>query len=261
MAIKHLTAPLLAGGVLLGYAAWRAQSSRAKRARTGSSSRHASETSDSPLAGDTAVSTDTPPESARERRSAIENVVFDPETLYDSANLQENPASEEAIMQDEAMLQGIFDVPELDPEREIPPARFARDGVPSRSGFFSEPTTLRNEPKPESSPLVDFASRTNDTIEHEEYEQYQAEGAMAPEDIGVRWLARATEALSPYHTAFTRSHALKEDWVEAGLVAQASMRAADGGELEFDLDDLEEILIEEIPESAVPTNRFGSPRR
>ena len=60
--------------------------------------------------------------------------------------------------------------------------------------------------------LVDFSSELT-------YEE--DEGSVAPEGLGVRWLTRATEAMSPFHHALS----LREE-AEAALLDGVTRRAA-----------------------------------
>ena len=70
------------------------------------------------------------------------------------------------------------------------------------------------------------------------------EGSVAPEGLGVRWLARATEAMSPFHHALS----IREE-AEAALLGRVTRRGDEGDEgtemgpesappssLDFDLD-------------------------
>ena len=64
--------------------------------------------------------------------------------------------------------------------------------------------------------LIDFSSELT-------YEE--DEGSVAPEGLGVRWLTRATEAMSPFHHALS----LREE-AEAALFDGATRRAAEEAE-------------------------------
>jgi hypothetical protein len=81
--------------------------------------------------------------------------------------------------------------------------------------------------------LVDFSSDLS-------YEE--DEGSVAPEGLGVRWLTRATEAMSPFHHALS----IREE-AEAALLGAVTRRGEDEAErapessaplsdLDFDLD-------------------------
>lgn len=64
--------------------------------------------------------------------------------------------------------------------------------------------------------LVDFSSELT-------YEE--DEGSVAPEGLGVRWLTRATESMSPFHHALS----LREE-AEAALLDGVTRRAEDGAD-------------------------------
>ncbi len=71
--------------------------------------------------------------------------------------------------------------------------------------------------------LVDFSA---------EFEHDEEEGAVAPEDLGVRWLTRATEAMSPF------GHGLAhQQEAEAALLAEAAHRTTEQGEAPPDSED------------------------
>jgi hypothetical protein len=71
--------------------------------------------------------------------------------------------------------------------------------------------------------------------------------SVAPEDIGALFLARATDALSPFGERFERDHFdLDQFSFESSLLSEATARAANG---EDGLDSREE------PESAAESER------
>jgi hypothetical protein len=76
--------------------------------------------------------------------------------------------------------------------------------------------------------LIDFSS---------ELTYDEDEGSVAPEGLGVRWLTRATEAMSPFHHALS----LREE-AEAALIEGVTRRAAEEAEV--------------APESADPASDF-----
>lgn len=239
MAIKHLAAPLLAGGAVLGYAAW----ARFKRGRQ--------------------LPLEHPPETVA--APSVESVLEEwasssspPDDSMSSTTLSHglDEATSSSTLNHGLGLEGISSgvvagtgLPESDEPSSNRISGSWSDDV-SEAGATDDSasaiTATTEEPRSESSPLVDFSAQSSE--QREEDEQYETEGAMAPEDLGVRWLARATEAFSPYNASI-RGREFQADWVEAGLVAEASARAADGGEL------LSEDDIEVLSEDFEPPSR------
>ena len=101
--------------------------------------------------------------------------------------------------------------------------------------------------------LIDFSSELT-------YEE--DEGSVAPEGLGVRWLTRATEAMSPFHRALS----LREE-AEAALLDGATRRVPEEAEVapesndpasdfDFDLD----FESEPVPATA-PNPEYRSAKR
>lgn len=315
MAIKHLTAPLLASGVLLGYAAW----AHFKKARPAGASRAANDsgeeldedssrrTLDSIL--DSWASNSSAPDASmtsdglsatslshgleRSMSSSILNhglsgsgvssgVVagtglsadgHSGDGLTDGLSLEDvfgkDLFGNTAAFSQRSAYERDFGSDGWEPERgALDGAQFSRDGVPQSlaakwandkpwtlKGDLDDDSSESNIATPEEpaieSPLVEFAASEQ---EEDEQARYDEEGALAPEDLGVRWLARATEALSPYNQGFNQAREVQDDWVEAGLIAEASVRAADGGDL-FLNDEVLDEEIEVLSEDLEPASR------